>query len=52
IKPGETFTRGSLRFYGTKSMWPYIVPHNPKVIKNPNNVPYGTTIEIPELTKE
>lgn len=52
VKEGETLTKVSLRFYGTKAMWPYIVKHNPKVIKNPNNVPYGTTIEIPELTKE
>ena len=52
IKEGETLTRVSLRFYGTKAMWPYIVKHNPSVIKNPNNVPYGTTIQIPELTKE
>ena len=52
IKVGETLTKVSLRFYGTKAMWPYIVKHNPKVIKNPDNVPYGTTIEIPELTKE
>lgn len=52
IKEGETLTKVSLRLYGTKAMWPYIVKHNPKVIKNPDNVPYGTTIEIPELTKE
>lgn len=52
IKEGETLTRVSLRFYGTKAMWPYIVKHNPDVIKNPNNVPYGTTVKIPELTKE
>ena len=52
FKEGETLTRVSLRFYGTKAMWPYIVKHNPDVIKNPNNVPYGTTIKIPELTKE
>lgn len=52
IKEGETLTKVSLHFYGTKAMWPYIVKHNPKVIKNPNNVPYGTTIQIPELTKE
>lgn len=52
IKEGETLTRVSLRFYGTKAMWPYIVKHNPKVIKNPNHVPYGTIIKIPELTKE
>ncbi len=42
VKEGETLTRVSLRFYGTKIMWPYIVKHNPDVIKNPNNVPYGT----------
>lgn len=52
IKEGETLTRVSLQFYGTKAMWPYIVKHNPDVIKNPNNVPYGTTIKIPELIKE
>lgn len=52
VKEGETLTRVSLRFYETKAMWPYIVKHNPDVIKNPNNVPYGTTIKIPELTKE
>lgn len=52
IKEGETLTKVSLRFYGTKAMWPYIVKHNPDVIKNPNNVPYGTTVKIPELTKE
>lgn len=52
VKEGETLTRVSLRFYGTKAMWPYIVKHNPDVIKNPNNVPYGTTIKIPEPTKE
>ena len=52
IKEGETLTRVSLRFYGTKAMWPYIVKHNPDVIKNPNNVPYGTTVKIPELTKK
>ena len=52
VNEGETLTRVSLRFYGTKAMWPYIVKHNPDVIKNPNNVPYGTTIKIPELTKE
>lgn len=51
IKEGETLTKVSLRFYGTKAMWPYIVKHNTDVIKNPDNVPYGTTIKIPELTK-
>ena len=52
IKKGETLTKVSLRYYGTKGMWPYIVKHNPNVIKNPNAVPYGTKIKIPELTKK
>ena len=52
IKEGETLTRVALRFYGTKALWPYIVKYNPDIIKNPNHVPYGTTIKIPELVKK
>lgn len=52
LKEGETLTRVSLRFYGTKDLWPYIVQHNRDVIKNPDNVPYGTTLRIPELVKK
>lgn len=52
IKEGETLTRVSLRFYGTKDLWPYIVKHNRDVIKNPDRVPYGTTLKIPELAKK
>lgn len=51
LKEGETLTRVALRFYGTKALWPYIVKHNPDVIKDPDNVPYGTTIKIPKLVK-
>ena len=52
IKEGETLTRVALRFYGTKALWPYIVKYNPYIIKNPNHVPYGTTIKITELVKK
>ncbi|MEL5892808.1 HU family DNA-binding protein [Bacteroides sp. GD17] len=52
IKEGETLTKVALRFYGTKALWPYLVKHNPDVIKNPDNVPYGTTIKIPKLAKK
>lgn len=52
IKEGETLTKVALRFYGTKALWPYIVKHNPSVIKNPDNVPFGTTIKIPKLAKK
>lgn len=52
IQPGETLTKVALRFYGTKALYPYIVKHNPNVIKKPNNVPAGTTIKIPKLAKK
>lgn len=52
IKEGETLTKVALRFYGTKTLWPYIVKHNPDVIKNPDHVPYGTVVKIPELMKK
>lgn len=51
IKEGETLNKVALHYYGTKALWPYIVKHNPGVIKNPDNVPYGTKIKIPELSK-
>lgn len=52
IKEGETLTKVALRFYGTKALWLYIVKHNPGIIKNPDNVPYGTIIRIPKLAKK
>lgn len=52
IKPGETLTKVALRFYGTKNLYPYIVKHNPDVIKKPDNVPAGTTVKIPKLVKK
>lgn len=52
ISEGETLTRVALRYYGTKALWPYIVQHNRDVIKNPNHVPYGTTVRIPKLRKK
>ncbi|MCD8081524.1 MAG: hypothetical protein LUF04_14350 [Bacteroides sp.] len=52
IEEGETLTKVAYRFYGTKDLWPYIVMHNQTVIRNPNHVPFGTTIRIPELEKK
>lgn len=52
LQPGETLTRVSLKYYGTKDLYPYIVKYNSDVIKNPNNVPIGTTLRIPELVKK
>jgi nucleoid DNA-binding protein/nucleoid-associated protein YgaU len=52
LQPGETLTRVSLKFYGTKDLYPYIVNYNRNVILDPNNVPVGTTLRIPELVKK
>lgn len=52
LQPGETLVMVSRRFYGTKDLWPYIARHNRDVIKNPDRVPYGTTLRVPELKKK
>lgn len=52
VTNGETLTRVSLRYYGTKALWPYIVKYNQGVIKNPDCVPAGTRLRIPELVKK
>ena len=52
IKEGETLIRISYNYYGTKDLYPYLIKHNPSVIKKPNSVPLGTTINIPELKKK
>lgn len=49
LKPGETLIMVSKRFYGTKDLWPYIAKHNCDIIKDPDKVPFGTTIKVPEL---
>jgi hypothetical protein len=52
LQPGETLTRVALKYYGTKNLYPYIVEHNKGTIPNPNSVPIGTTLKIPELVKK
>jgi hypothetical protein len=52
LQPGETLTRVSLKYYGTKDLYPYIVKYNSDVIKNQNNVPVGTVLKIPDLVKK
>ena len=49
IRPGQTLTRVALKYYGNKKIWPYLVMHNKKAIKNPDNVPVGTVIKVPKL---
>lgn len=50
LQEGESIIKLSVKFYGTKKLWPYIVKHNQNVIKNADRVPVGTTLRIPELT--
>jgi len=50
LQNGETIIRASVKFFGTKKFWPYIVKHNQNVLKDADNIPAGTEIKIPELT--
>lgn len=52
MKEGESLIKVALHYYGNKAMWTYIVKYNQKTIKNPDNVPYGTVIKIPELSEK
>jgi nucleoid DNA-binding protein/nucleoid-associated protein YgaU len=52
VKKGETLTKVSLRFYGTKDLWPYIQKYNHKKIKNPGAITPGMILTIPELKKK
>lgn len=50
LQKGETIIRASVKFFGTKKYWPYIVKHNLDVLKDPDNIPAGVQIKIPVLT--
>lgn len=47
IEPGSRLTLISLEYYGSKLFWVYLYEYNKAIIKNPNNVPIGTVIEVP-----
>lgn len=47
IEPGSRLTLISLEYYGSKVFWVYLYEYNKAVIKDPNNVPIGTVIEVP-----
>lgn len=50
LRSGESLARIALKFYGNKRLWPYIVKHNSRIIRNPDNIPVGTKIRIPILS--
>lgn len=47
IEPGSRLTVIALEYYGSKVFWVYLYEYNKTIIKNPNNVPIGTVIEVP-----
>lgn len=47
IQKGDRLTLIALKYYGHKFFWVYLYEANKDVIKNPDNVPVGTTIKIP-----
>ena len=49
VRKGDNLARVSMKYYGNKKLWPYIVKYNRKIIKNPDNVPIGTQLQIPQL---
>ena len=49
LKNGETIIRASIKFFGTKKYWPYIVKHNMDILKDPDNIPAGVQLKIPKL---
>lgn len=48
IEPGSRLTLISLEYYGSKIFWVYLYEYNKAVIKDPNNVPIGTEIKVPD----
>ena len=52
LQKGETIIRASVRFFGTKKYWPYIVKHNTDVLPDPDNIPAGIRIKIPKLVEK
>lgn len=48
LTPGSRLTLLALKYYGHKAFWVYLYQANKSVIKNPDNIPTGTTIRIPK----
>lgn len=51
MKPGIFLTTLSLKHFGHKTFWVYIYQENKANIANPNSVPVGTKLIIPEKSK-
>lgn len=49
IDTGETLVKLARKYYDIKEYWVYLYIHNKALIKNPDNIPVGTVLEIPDL---
>lgn len=47
IEAGSRLTLIALKYYGSKHFWVYLYDYNKSKIKDPNNIPIGTLIEVP-----
>ena len=52
LQNGESIIKVSVKFFGSKMFWPYIVKYNRDVIKNADNIPVGAQIKRPELVSK
>lgn len=50
LESGETLARISLRYYGTKKLWPYIAAYNK--ITDANSTSVGMNLKIPVLVRK
>ncbi len=48
---GESLAKLSQKYYGNRDLWIYIVRYN-SFIKDPDNVPVGTILQIPRLSPQ
>ena len=48
IGDGDRLTLIAQKYYGHKVYWVYIYMENKEAISNPNNVPVGTTLRLPD----
>ncbi len=51
IEKGQRLTLLALEYYGDKAFWVYIYEENKERIANPNNVPIGFVVKIPDARK-
>lgn len=51
LKRGDTLRDVAYKYYKDKDLWTLIVDANPDVIRNPNRIPIGEIIKIPQLVE-